>query len=299
MLEAIKLVGTGIVLGIANVIPGVSGGTIAVVFNIYDRLLAVITPNLRKIFAQWKFWLPLALGLVAGILFFAKLVSFLFANYPAPTRCFFVGIIAGSLPLIYRRMRPAQTRVPPFSALVCLAAALVLMVVMFLTKTDETAAALPSAVTPALFVFLFAAGLVAAVAMIIPGISGSFLLLALGAYAMIIAAVSSLVDAGFLLLQGRLGFAGAFDALVTPLLILAPVLLGVIVGLFCGAAIVRVLLRAAPRQTYGAILGLVAGSVLVVFPRGGIQSAFIILISVICFLAGTAVSLLFARKNSA
>ena len=66
-MEIIKLLGIGMILGISNVIPGVSGGTMAVVFNVYERLLSVITINVKKILSEWKFVLPLGLGVVLEI----------------------------------------------------------------------------------------------------------------------------------------------------------------------------------------------------------------------------------------
>ncbi len=111
MIGAIKLFFIGIILGVANVIPGVSGGTIAVVFNVYDRLIGVITIKIKKILSEWKFILPLGLGMVAGIIGFSKILTFLFEHYPMQTNLFFVGIIAGSIPLIYRKIKSSMKEV--------------------------------------------------------------------------------------------------------------------------------------------------------------------------------------------
>ena len=75
-METIKLFAIGIILGVANVIPGVSGGTMAVVFGIYNRLIDLISLNVKKIFSQWKFILPLGAGLVTGVLLFSKIITF-------------------------------------------------------------------------------------------------------------------------------------------------------------------------------------------------------------------------------
>jgi putative membrane protein len=290
MLSTLKLVAVGIVVGIANVIPGVSGGTIAVVFNIYDKLLAVITPNIRKIAAQWKFLLPLGAGVLAGILFFAKFISFLFARYPAPSGCFFLGLIAGSIPLVYRKAR-GQLKLPPVSSVLAAAVMFAVMLVMFFVKFSDTAGRV-FAFSPQSALFLTAAGFLAAAAMIIPGISGSFLLLALGVYTTIIGAAGALVDAGFTILRGAEQLGAIFAAAKIPFLIIATVFLGIVAGLFCGAALVRFLLRRLPRQTYGAILGLVAGSLLVVFPgAGAFTGPAITGVSVLCAAAGAALAI--------
>ena len=99
-MDFIRLIVIGVILGVANVIPGVSGGTLAVVFNIYDRLINVITLNVKKILSEWKFILPLVVGMGLGIILFSKAITFLFENYPVQTNWFFIGIILGSIPMI-------------------------------------------------------------------------------------------------------------------------------------------------------------------------------------------------------
>ena len=107
-MEFIKLIFKGIALGVANVIPGVSGGTMAVVFNVYDRIIDLISPDLKKIFRAWKFWLPLAIGMCVGVLGFSKVITILLEKYQIPTTYFFIGLILGSIPLILRKMKSSQ-----------------------------------------------------------------------------------------------------------------------------------------------------------------------------------------------
>ena len=100
-METIKLFAIGIILGVANVIPGVSGGTMAVVFGIYNRIIDLISFNIKKIISQWKFILPLGAGLVTGVLLFSKIITYLFNNFPIQTNWFFIGIILGSIPMLF------------------------------------------------------------------------------------------------------------------------------------------------------------------------------------------------------
>jgi putative membrane protein len=271
-MELLKLAGIGLVLGITTVTPGVSVGTIAVVLNVYDRLIEVITLNIRKLAATWKFWLPLGIGIVAGIITFSKVITFLLEKYPTPAYWFFIGIIIGCIPQVYRRvMRPGSVLPSLPSAVSCLIALAVMAVTAALKLTEEST--VYTVLTPALFGTLTAAGALAAIAMIIPGISGTFLLLVIGLYRTFVQAVS---DLNFLLL--------------------IPVAIGAGIGLFAGAALVRFLLTKAPRVTYGAVLGLVAGSVIVLFP-GGIGSGVIAIFSVASVLAGGALSFLLGRQT--
>ena len=274
-MELIKLTAIGFVLGITAVIPGFSVATMAVVFNVYDRLINVIVPNVKKILAAWLFWLPMVIGGVAGIIFSSKVFTILFENYYIPTYWFFIGVIAGSIPLIYSRVRNEHSSLPSLSSVICCVLAVGVMVFMAIIKPEEGAAVYTE---PALSLigFLFLAGALAATAMIIPGISGSFLLLVIGLYPTVLRSVS---DLNF------------------PLML--PVITGAGIGLLLSAAFVRFLLKKAPRETYGAVLGLVAGSILVLFPGGFGEGAGIV-ISVLCLSCGFALSFIFgAVKDTA
>ena len=250
-MDFIRLIGIGIILGVANVIPGVSGGTMAVVFNIYDRLIGVITLNVRKIISEWRFILPLVLGMGLGIILFSKAITFLFQNYPVQTNWFFIGIILGSIPMLLKRLLAASKkgsgrRTVPLSAIVCGVVALAVMAVMTYLEVSESGAPIQTVLTPALVVRLMVGLAFATIAMIIPGISGSFLMLVVGIYSTVIAAISDLN---------------------IPLLV--PAVIGGVIGLLGGAKLVRLLMAKVPAQTYGAIMGLVLGSILVIFPGFG------------------------------
>jgi len=270
-MELIKLAGIGLVLGITTAIPGVSTGTMAVVFNVYDRLIQTITPSIKKILAAWKFWLPLVIGGMAGIFLFSKVITFLFNNYFIPANWFFIGIILGSLPMVYKKVTQSGKAFPALSSIVCCILAFIVMVVMAMNKPAEGSVSY-TVLTPQVFVILFAGGALAAIAMIIPGISGSFLLLVIGLYRTAVQAVSDL-----------------------NIQIILPVALGAIVGILSGAAFVRFLLAKVPKETYGAVLGLVAGSVLVIYP-GGFGSGATILFSVLSLLAGGSISFFAGRQ---
>lgn len=262
----------GIVLGVANVIPGVSGGTMAVVFGVYDRLIAAITLNLKKILKDLPFLLLLGAGLVTGIILFSNVVTWLFGRWPHQTNFFFLGIILGSIPFIYVRARG-----PGFKLGSWVGAALgfaVMAVMYYLDSGHGGAAAVVTQASPSVVGWLFAMGFVAAVTMIIPGISGSFVLLILGAYETIIRAVSDMN---------------------IPLLI--PVAAGVLAGLFLGAQLVRFLLGRFHILTYAVIFGLVVGSLLPVFP--GLPTGVLPLSgSVLALAAGTFVSWFFSKTDT-
>lgn len=230
----------GMVIGIANAIPGVSGGTMAVVLNVYDRLIALVSLNLKKILRDLPFALLLVAGAGTGIVLFAKLISGLFDSYPVPTTWFFMGLIVGSIPFIARRTRGTGS-VPVKTVLSTIA--VVVMIITAFFRPDEGAGQAITALDPAVFLFLFLASVAAAAAMIVPGLSGSFVFLMLGAYRTVIRAVSDM-----------------------NLPILLPVALGAGAGLLAGAALIRFFLARRPDMVYAVILGLVVGSLVPVFP---------------------------------
>ena len=275
-MELIKLTLTGLALGAMIAIPGISTGTMAVVFNVYDRLIGIITPNIKKIFAAWKFWLPLVGGGAVGLFLFSKALTVLYENYPIPTVWFFIGVIAGSIPLVYNRTRQlspeAQTAPTSLSSVICAAVALAVMIVMAVLIPNEGTTIYTELTLP-LFGMLALGGMFTAIAMIVPGISGAFLLLIIGLYRTVLQAVADLN---------------------IPLLI--PFVLGAGAGLLVGAAFIRFLLSKAPRETYGAVLGLVAGSVIVLFP-GGFGEGNTMVFSIISLLAGCAISFFFGLKK--
>ncbi|MDR2864699.1 MAG: DUF368 domain-containing protein [Spirochaetaceae bacterium] len=298
MISFIKLFAIGIIVGIGNVIPGVSGGTLAVVFDIYDRLIGVITLNVKKILSEWKFWLPLGIGIVIGILLFSKLVVFLFTKHPAPARCFFIGIILGSIPLIFNRAKKTSSAFMPISASLCAIAALLVMFCMVFVTPEGHDFDVRSLNLISVF-FLFVVGVIAAITMIIPGISGSFMLLALGAYYPIMSAISQLSDPVILFIRGNHNIAALLSNLTLSIVVLLPFGIGVIVGLLVGAALVRALLEKIPRQTYGTILGLITGSIFVIYPQGQFSDIKVIAISIACLVFGAGLSLCFSRKEAA
>ncbi len=261
---------SGMVIGIANAIPGVSGGTMAVVLNVYDRLIALVSLNFKKIFRDLPFVLLLCAGAGAGIVLFAKLMSGLFDSYPVPTTWFFMGLIVGSIPFVARRTRgPGPVTV---KAVLGTIAVVVMIVTVFFRPAEGTGQAI-TMLDPGVFLYLFLASTVAAAAMIVPGLSGSFVFLMLGAYRTVIRAVSDV-----------------------NLPILLPVALGAGAGLLAGAAVIRFFLSRRPDMVYAIILGLVVGSLVPVFP-GLPPTVLQGIVSVAVFVAGAVLSKVFSSTE--
>ena len=288
MFLLLKLFGIGVFIGIANVVPGVSGGTIAVICNVYDKLIILSSLNITRIKQTWKDILSLALGIGAGILLFAKVITLLYAKFPAQTSAFFIGIVVGSIPFLFRKTRvgiPAAAVAENgslksgwlYGTLCCGVAGFALMLGMFfLQRRGVQAAAVVTAFSPMFAAKLAVMGALAAVAMLIPGISGSFVLLILGVYPTVLQAVAD------------------FN-----MLLLIPIALGVGAGLVFGARMIAVLLERFPAPMYAFILGLVAGSILYLYSSTSCQPFTMRVISGTVFLIGYATVSFFSKRGEA
>lgn len=257
----IKNILAGIVIGAANIIPGVSGGTMAVVLGIYDRLINAISLRIENIKKNWKFILTVGIGMALGISLLAKLLTYLFNHYNVPTQFFFIGLILGSIPLVLHKATEKSSFKPiniiPFII------TFGIMILMTVLKEGDTVAR--TDVDLKYFFVLMGGGAVAAIAMIIPGISGSFLMKAMGLYETISAAAS----------MGDFNFK-----------VLIPVAIGIVAGLLVGAKIIATLLKKWQQGIYIGILGLVIGSVIEIYPRDfrfNLQGIIAIIVAIIGF----------------
>lgn len=273
-MSIIKNILCGIVIGIANIIPGVSGGTMMVVLDVFDRIVGAIG-GLRK---NWKknipFLLEILLGAAAGIILFSKLLSYLLETRYMVTNFFFIGVILGSIPLVYRRATADRLK-QGHLLFCCLTLILMLCTVYAVPGTPDT---LIREVSWLSALRLFASGALAAVCMIIPGISGSFVLLLFGAYETIAVAIA------------EWNFA-----------VLLPVGIGIVAGLLLGCKAIAVLLRRYPQATYFSILGFVIGSIPAIVEKIRQEQAFVgggsLWIAIGVLLFGMALSYLFSNEG--
>ena len=259
IIQMIRLLLIGIVVGMCNVIPGVSGGTMVVVFNIYEQFVNAITLNIKKLIKNWKFVVPVLGGMAAGVLIFSKLITVLYGKFPVQTNYFFFGLILGSIPFLFKlttKHEPGKhlSAKRIISIVICAAAGFVFLLwFSSLEKSvDRTAVimVLPE-IKPMLLVRIFFAGILGAVAMIIPGISGSLLMLIMGVYPIVIASIPALFSS---------------ETFFHALFLLLPNGVGVIIGLLGGAKLVSWIMKVAEAQAYSVILGLILASAVTIFP---------------------------------
>ena len=360
----------GAIFGVANIIPGVSGGTMLVIFGCYDKVCGALALDIKEIKRNLKFLIFFAVGALLGIVGFSNLISLLFENFPTMTYMFFMGLIIGSVPLIVRNATVKEKFRPicavPFVIALALVVGLAVLeggsreqtiidvqsndgeyTVTFTNNSDQdmeswsledesgnitsvvsgnveyvyrggkTEAILgifgvksdgdPNTIVPTgdtslkagdsvtftvtcggapelsadysytvTFMFvatILLASVLAAVAMIIPGVSGSFIMVLLGTYATVISAVRDF------------NFA-----------VLIPAAIGIVIGLVFGARLIRLLLKKYRLMVFSAILGLCAGSLYAILPSGfgfNLDTGF----GVIALAAGAALSFIIGKNT--
>jgi len=262
MYEHVKLVIKGGIIGVANIIPGVSGGTMAVVLGVYEDLIDAISnffTNKEKRNFYVLFLLKIAFGAIVAIMALSWVMDFLLLNYPKKTYLFFIGLIAGSIPSIYNThddMKPNISSVISFFA----GSLLILSFTWFFPEVEK-----PKDISfqydPAgsSLILLLLGGFFAGGSMIVPGISGSFVLVLLGQYRVVIKAIKEL-----------------------DFILLGVIAVGAGLGVWGFAKLINVLLKSFPKQTFYFILGLVMASLYPIFPglpNGIIQASFAIMLA--------------------
>ncbi len=270
--EFFRFVLFGGIIGVANAIPGVSGGTMAVVLGIYDKLIGGMSRFLSDIKGNLRFLAGIGIGALLGIKLLGAVITFCTTNYAMATNFFFSGLILGSIPMLYTKTKSiGKAKLQHY---LIFALFIALMALLAFAGGGGMEASL--SLSPTVCAFLFFTSFIAAVGMLLPGVSGSMLLLIFGSYYTIMNAVDS-----------------------RDVLTLLPVAAGVGVGLLVGSRIIDICLRRLPLVTYYAILGMVIGSLISVGMNAFKQtpSTVDIIVSILTFIIGIIISLAFERWN--
>ncbi|ERK29336.1 DUF368 domain-containing protein [Clostridium intestinale] len=249
----------GVVIGLATLVPGVSGGTMAIILGVYDDLIHSIS----SFFKDWKknslFLIQIGIGAVVGMGAFSKIIEQALVKYENPMIYLFLGIICGGIPVLYKKSLSSERKK---SDLMFLVIGFIIVFIMTLQPSAVLTLATNTGVKST--IFLVIAGFIIAVALILPGISTSFMLLTLGLYSITLEAINT------------------FN-----LAYLVPIGIGAIIGTLSTTKVIENLLEKYPSKTYLLILGFVIGSLLEVFP--GIPEGFDIIYCIITFTVGFAV----------
>ncbi len=258
----------GAVVGASMLVPGMSGGTTALLLGIYDQLIAAVSSFGKNPRGNLFFLGVFLLGGVGGMLLFAQALLRLVTLFPQPMLYLFLGAILGGLPLMFSKAQVNRNNFHPALLLYLL---LGMGLVWVLAYLPPNLFQFPAAGGLRQTVVLLLTGVVAAVALVLPGISVSYLLLIIGVYHPTLSALS----------QGNIGF-------------LLPLALGVFLGVICTTRLLEQAMVCHPQGTYLLIAGFVLGSLGEVFP--GIPHTTLWLPCLLTFLLGLGLVGLLARR---
>ncbi len=276
----------GMVIGIANIIPGVSGGTMMVSMGIYDKIISSVTGLFKHLRESILTLLPYGIGMVIGIVGPAFIIKYLFAHYAFATSMAFIGLIMGGIPIIVKRI--SGKRLCTKNVIAFLVMFLVIIGLKFFGGNGSEVSL--TSINPLLVIELFFVGVIAAATMVIPGVSGSMVLMLLGFYNPVLTAVTDFVSA-----------LAAFDMtiLIHNIGILMPFGIGVIIGIFAVAKLIELLIKKQESMTFSGILGLIIASPIVVLLEIDLQHGLgiaTILSGIITFILGYCAAYMLSEK---
>lgn len=246
IIKFIKEFFQGLAIGIANVIPGFSGGTMAIIFNVYERIIDAFSNVFKHPIKVIKDVWAIAIGLVAGVLLAIIGIVKLLEFAPIPTEMFFVGLIIGSIPFIYLSTKKHGR--PKFYDYIGLIIALIFLVLLPFIQGNTI-----EAVTFNFWIVLivFIMGIIAAATMIIPGVSGSLVLMIFGYYFFIMSTLKEVI-------YSILSF--DFANILQSIIIVLSFGLGCVFGLVFISKLIKKLFEICPKTVYFIILGFLIAS---------------------------------------
>jgi len=257
----------GFVVGASMLVPGVSGGTMAIILGIYDELIHAISTLRQNLKENVVLLGTFVLAGILGILLFSRPMLAAITLWNKPMMFLFLGAILGSIPPLYRKVR--ISRIKPVNIAVALIGACIGISTRYL---PEGLFQLSSGFDLFNFSMLVLAGVIIAVALILPGISASYVLLMMGMYHLTLVAIKE------------------FNVLY-----LVPLVVGILGGTFLTAGILERAMKRHPQFTYMLIIGFMLGSLVQVFP--GVPKGAEIFLCILTFIAGFGIIVWIGRKR--
>lgn len=244
----IKRILAGIIIGGGMVLPGVSGGVLAVILGIYESLLDSISNFLKDAKKHSLFLGPIIMGVVIGVFLFGKVLFFVFDNHPMEAKYTFIGLILGGIPALFKEVKTKGNRklnIPIFVITFIISIALFVLGkgsldIDFASKINSG---------PIAFILLFATGFIFIAGKIIPGISSSFMLMLIGMYQFLL----NILNNPLRLTHNEY-------------LQIIPFVLGIVIGAVCLVKLIQSLIKHHFSITYSAIIGFVIGSISAIYP---------------------------------
>lgn len=245
MKEKLTLAIKGFLIGVANIIPGVSGGTLAITLGIYEKLIGAISHFFKNLKENIKFIIPIGIGAVLSILLLSRVISFCLDKYTLATILFFIGLILGGIPLLNKKIKGHYKNV---SNIIIFLLSFGFVISLSILKGENVVSFENMQVIN--YIMLFLVGVVAAATMIIPGVSGSFVLMLLGYYKPIVDTIGDLTK---------------FNNIWQDMMILVPFGIGVLVGIVAISKLLEFLFKKYEVKTYFGVMGFIMASIITIF----------------------------------
>lgn len=262
----------GFFIGLANIIPGVSGGTLAITLGIYEQLIGCISHIFKNLKENIKFLIPIGIGAVLSIVTLSHAISFSLENYVLPTILFFIGAILGGIPMLVNKVSGNRLKI---SNIIIFLITFSLIILLLIFNGENVVSFENMSIGN--YLLLFIVGIVASATMVIPGVSGSAVLMTIGYYKPILDVVKDITN---------------FSNLTNNLMILIPFGIGVIVGILLIAKLLEFLFKNFEVKTYYGVLGFIFASIIaIIYQNIIINSSFVfsipsLIIGIILFVLG-------------
>ncbi|MBP5395110.1 MAG: DUF368 domain-containing protein [Candidatus Methanomethylophilaceae archaeon] len=269
----------GVITGIASILPGVSGGLILVLCGKYERLIEDLSELRRKLKPEFVFLFSIALGLLVGMAACTLFLDWTLSEFEAPMMAFFFGLIIAQIPEVWKLTGYTEGEKPSAAGIFCFAVGLGIIVALMLVNGDGRIIDTEDDSIGNMVLFGLC-GVVLAISKVMPGISGSSLLIAFGLFEVTISSIAHL--------------RGAF---------IVPLLIGLVIGLFGFAKVMDWCLKRFRSQTYMLILGLTIGSLMIIMQEligkslDGTEWAICIVLAIVGVAASYAFTL-YGRKSA-
>ena len=252
----------GILIGTAMIIPGVSGGVLAVIFGVYNKMIESLSNLFKDFKKSFTFLFVLGIGILIGAVWFSNVLMFLYNRHEVLTKFCFIGLILGGVPFLFNEIKQEGKKVNYLSLILTATFSVMLVVI-----SKDTLALNINHDNSLLNLFnLFLAGIIYSIGKVVPGISGSFLLILIGMYEFVLSLFASPIRFGIENIDKVIPFG-----------------IGLVLGVFVLLKVMKYLLDKKFSLIYSIIIGFVMGSVFMLIPIGASISNYVIGIVMMLF----------------
>lgn len=238
----------GVLSGSAMITPGVSGAVVAVILGVYDKMINALTNLFKNFKKNFIFLSILGIGILIGAVWFSNVIMFLYERHEAITKLCFIGLILGGIPFLFKEIKKKNKKVNYVAMMITFILSLTLWLFSKTIFELDLDANTPSGIVS--FINLFFAGIIYSVGKVIPGISGSFLLIIIGMYEYVLSIMAHPITVGLMELNK-----------------LIPFIIGLVVGIIVLLKLINYLLKKHYGLTYSIIIGFILGSIPALIPE--------------------------------